>query len=57
LAVGAALFMVALGVTVLASWFSHTAAPVQFLPPLLPVTALPSAVVLGGGCLMAPIFG
>ncbi len=46
LAVGSALFMVALGLTVLAGWFFHAAALVQFLPQLPPMTRNAAACFL-----------
>jgi PAS domain S-box-containing protein len=52
---GSALFMVVLGLTVLVGWFSHTAALVQFLPRLPPMTrnAAASFVLCGLALMMA----
>jgi PAS domain S-box-containing protein len=46
LAAGSAVFMVALGLTVLAGWFSHTPALVQVLPQLPPMTRNAAACFL-----------
>ena len=54
LAAGAAVFSVALGLTGLAGWFSHTPALIQVLPQLPPVTRNAAAcLVLSGLALLA----
>ena len=46
LAAGSAVFLVALGLTVLAGWFSHTPALIQVLPQLPPMTRNTAACFL-----------
>lgn len=57
LAVASAVFMVALGLTVLVGWFSHTPALIQFVPQLPPMTRNAAACsLLCGLALLMVVF-
>jgi hypothetical protein len=56
-ATGSALFVVALGLIVLAGWFSHTTALIQFKPHMPPMTRNAAACfLLCGLALLTVIF-
>jgi PAS domain S-box-containing protein len=59
LAAGSAVFMVALGLTVLAGWFSHSTALIQFVPQLPPMTrnAAACSLLCGLALLMVALRG